>query len=806
MKDFLIKLLLKFRYQIECQWLGNSEAHDLPAMLIRPWTSQIDPLLCKLYWNSSRTARVLAPLQRIRKSWILRFLKPSLDLPVFSFKTPLFYRKRLQKVLAKLEGNEDLIVMYEGAGNPVLSMVLQKNRERRAVLVKIEGMEGSPLSLLPGKKPPQKWIGFRRKVKITFIDLEGRLTLETKPEEIEQLLLPALGQPQKPQEKSLPSTAPLVAEIARLAGRSPSAIEPGMHLYDDLGLDSLDVTELLVFLEQKFQSVTSFASLERVRDVLEAAQRQEAKPKKNGDEKERQRWNESRPNVKPPEGKTIPEAFLNLCERMGSSLACVDPQEVVSYLRLKSLALGLVGRLKQIPGERIGILLPPSGETYAIILGLLFAQKTAVMLNSTLGPKHLDEVIQAAGLKAILTTSQVMEHLAWDLSDELEGKIILLEEIRAELTFEERKRGLELARKTPEELLALGGLKRLTGEETAVILFTSGTEKSPKGVPLSHRNLLSNHRDICEAVLFKKEDVILGILPAFHVYGFSTTGLFPLLTGLRVIFHPSPLDLQGIAHQVHKWGATILATAPIFLKNFLSIAPADSLATVRLLIVGAEKTPADLQPLMEQKVPHARLLEGYGLTECSPVLTLNSAGGQDRCVGKPLRHVRVLIVDPETHTPLPHEQEGLIVVRGPNVFAGYLHGDPQPFMEVNGERWFITQDRGYVEGSGRLYLVGRMSRTVKIGAEMISLVFVEDLLLKGLGHRFPSLQIAITGEEDARKGAHLILYANHALSVEEVNHLLHEGGASNLLKVREVRVLPALPMTALGKIDYKKLK
>lgn len=801
MKNGLIKLWLKFRYNIDCQWVGNFDLKNQPVMLIRPWTSQLDPLLCKLYWTSSRRKRVLAPLQRIRERWILGFLKPYLNLPLFTFKTPVFYRKRMQKALEKLEGNEDLIVMVEGVGNPVVSMILQKNPQRHVVLVKIEGMEGSPLSLLPGKKSPQ-WP--RRKVNITFIDLADRLTAETKSEEIDDLLQSVLPQ-QKVKEESSPSTDLLIAEIARLSGKPASALEPGKHLYDDLGLDSLDVTEIVVFLEQNFQRQTSFSSLEKVGDVLEAAQIKEARPKKGLEEKERRKWDESRPSVKAPEGKTIAEAFLNVCERMGSSLACVDHLEAFSYLRLKSLALGLVRRLKQVPGERIGILLPPSGEAYAIILGLFLAQKTVVMLNSTLGPKHLDEVIQSAGLKAIFTTSQVMEHLAWDISDKLEDKIILLEEMRRELTFDERREGLQLARKTAKELQALLGLNQLTGEETAVILFTSGTEKSPKGVPLSHQNLLSNHRDICEAVLFKEEDVLLGILPAFHVYGFSMTGLFPLLTGLRVIFHPSPLDLQGIAHQVQKWGATIIATAPTFLKHFLLIAPADSLATVRLLIVGAEKTPADLRPLMKQKAPRAQLLEGYGLTECSPVLTLNP-DGESPCVGRPLRHVQVLIVDPETHTPLPERKEGLILVRGPNVFAGYLHADQQPFVQIGGEKWFITQDMGSVDNAGRLYLVGRMSRTVKIGAEMISLAFVEDLLLKGLGHRFPSLQIAIMGEEDPRKGAHLILYTNQAIAVEEVNHLLHEGGASNLLKVREVRILPALPTTALGKIDYKKLK
>ncbi|MBS0648869.1 MAG: AMP-binding protein [Verrucomicrobia bacterium] len=787
MKKLLVKFGLKFRYSIDCQAFERFESPE-PTLVILPWASELDPLLCKLYWKTS-PLKVLVPIERIKKGWIRWILKPFVSLPVFNFKTPLFYRKRLQKTLDKcLKEGEDLVVVYEGAGNPVISLVLQKYPSIRVVLCDIQ-IKG-------------------RKVKIAFTDLTGRMTVEKTPAEIDTVIQQTLS-PRIPEKRgSFPEAAPLIkAEIARLARREASTLDPGMHLYDDLGLDSLDVTEIVVFLQQRFKSSASFGSLERVQDVLEAAEVKRPLPApKTLEEKELKKWSQKRLGVKKPEGKTIGEAFLRVCERMGSSLACVDPQEAISYVRLKSLALGLVSRLKKIPGERIGILLPPLGETYAMVLGLFLAQKTVVMLNSTQGPKHLDEVIQSAGLKAILTTSQVMEHLAWDLSDELEDKLILLEKIREELTYEDRLEGLRLARQNTEELLSHLNLNQLTGEETAVILFTSGTEKSPKGVPLSHHNLLSNHRDISEAVLFKEEDVLLGILPAFHVYGFSMTGLFPLLSGLRVIFHPSPLDLQGIARQVHKWGATMIATAPTLLKNFLLTAAPEGLTTVRLWIVGAEKTPADLPPLIERKTSQAQLLEGYGLTECSPVLTLHPGVSQHSCVGRPLRHVQILVVDPETKTPVPPENEGLILARGPNVFAGYLQVERQPFVEVKGEKWFVTEDVGYIDQAGTLYLVGRRSRTVKIGGEMISLGFVEDLLVGALGPRFPALQIAIMGEEDARKGTHLILYTNQNLSMEEVNHLLHEGGASNLLKVREVRILPSLPMTALGKIDYKKLK
>lgn len=809
MLNKLAQLWVKIAYAIDCQVVIHGGLEGKPLLLVRPWTSEIDPLLCKLYLKTSRQKRVFACLQRIRSKGILWFLKPYENLPAATNAAPSFYQKRMHKALERglKEEDEDLLLMYEG-WYPSIGMILEKRPQSRVVVAHIEGLEESPFALK--KATPRKWTDFfksRKKVKMTFVDLSDQLEGK-KPEEIEKIIKAAII-PQKaaPEAKKRKSNHEKVkAKIAQLANCPVSSIKPEMDLYEDVGLDSLDVTELVVFLEQKYQVTASFASLEKVGDILQAAEGfpKIVMAKEVLEKKGLEKWVQKRPPMQPPQGKTIPEAFLRSCERMENALACVDPQEVFSYVRLKSLALGLVGRLKEVPGERIGVLLPPSGQMYAIVLGLLFAKKTVVMLNATLGPKHLDGVIQSANLQAILTTAQVMEHLAWDISDELEKKMVLLEDLRGQLTLQERQKGLDLARKTADELMSLLGLDRMTGDETAVILFTSGTEKIPKGVPLSHTNLMSNQRDICEAVQFFEEDVLLGILPAFHIYGFAMTGLFPLLTGLRVIFHPSPLDLQGIAHQVEKWKATIIATAPTFLKHFAMLATVEQLASVRLFIIGAEKPPPDLIPLLEQK-SKAHLLEGYGLTECSPVLTLNPDIQGNNCVGRPLPHVEILILHPENHTPVPRGEQGLIVVRGPNICAGYLHGGFDPFIQIGSERWFTTNDIGFLDEKGRLYLVARMSRTVKIGGEMISLPFVEDLLLKGLGKR-PSLQIAIMGEEDARKGSHLILYTNQELSVEEVNHLLHEEGGSNLLKVREVRLVSAFPMTALGKIDYKRLK
>lgn len=596
----------------------------------------------------------------------------------------------------------------------------------------------------------------------------------------------------------------VIQEIARLSKRDAASIQSGMHLYDDLLLDSLDVTELVVFLEKEFHVEVAFNGLETVNDVIEASSGKTRFKSRNElyEQKTLPKWMGSRPPLQPPVGKTLGTAFLLSCQRMKQSLACTDPIETLSYTRLKSVAVGFTLIAKDLPGKEVGVLMAGSSEVYGLIFGLILAGKIPVMLNWSQGPYHIDQVLEQTKIQTILTTAKFIQELPMKLSSQAEEKIVLLNDLRKKLSIALREEGIQLARLSAEALIQHFKLDQMTGDETAVLLFTSGTEKAPKGVPLSHHNLLSNHRSIFEFMALTSTDALLGILPIFHVYGFSLTGIFPLLIGLKVVYQPSPLDFQGSIYWIHQWNVTTVATVPTFLHPLLRAPTAKQLTSLRRYVIGAEKAPPNLVSLIPSGIA---LIEGYGLTECSPVLSLRHVPN-DLGVGKVLSGITCKIVDPETFKPLPTGDTGLICVRGPSVFQGYYNASMNPFVEIEGNRFFNTQDLGYLDPQGYLHLVGRASRTVKIGGEMISLAVIEEGLIQAFKKNHPTLQVAVMGESDAKKGSHLVLFTNCLLTLEEVNHALFAAGLSHLLKITLIEKIDSLPLTAMGKIDYKKIR
>lgn len=838
MKRLIVRWLLSLRYHIDIEWVGHPIEHEMVRLCV--WSlyhSQLDPLLLIAYAPTDHSLCIAAPSERITLQWIRRILNRLgwIPLAVFSDRVAQFFGRRLLRLAIpefKKHPSEDWIVLFEGLRNP-LPLALLKAESRRIVAARIDGLEGSQMRPESSKKPLEIkkavklilqngifWMP-KRRIRIIFEDITDRVSASLSEEEFQKKWIEIfqrkreIGQPisdffWKKSESStdLKKEEKLLKEIARLAKRPVSSIDKQMYLYDDLMLDSLDVTELIVIIEKEFHRQIAFNILEKVQDVLDTAMGRSRFKTREQVIKEKiiPSWSKVRPPIQPPEGKTIGEAFLRSCDRMGPYLASTDPIESLSYARLKTLAVGFAEAAKKLPGTEIGVLIPPSGEIYAVIMGLILAGKTPVILNWSQGPYRIDQVLDQTNLQVILTTIPFLQHLPIELSDKTEEKMMLLEEVRASISIKEREEGLRLARLPVDALLCHFRLDQATGNEIAVIIFTSGTEKTPKGVPLSHHNLLSNQRAILEVVPFSSEDVLLGMLPLFHIYGFSLTGIFPLLIGLRVVYHPSPLDFQGVIRQIDTWKVTTLATVPTFLRGLLHLATSPFLDSLKLCVIGAEKPSLDLIHQVHEKLPNIQLMEGYGLTECSPVLTLKKAAGEEG-VGQFLKGIESLIVDPETLKIKKEGQVGLILVRGPTIFHGYYNNSPSnPFVEIDGKAWFNTQDLGFLDSSNTLHLQGRQSRTVKIGGELISLSLLEEVILKAFITQLPSLQLAVVGEPDPKKGAHLVLFTNQSLTLEEVNHALMRAGVGPLLKIAAIEIVNPIPITALGKIDYQKLQ
>jgi len=309
------------------------------------------------------------------------------------------------------------------------------------------------------------------------------------------------------------------------------------------------------------------------------------------------------------------------------------------------------------------------------------------------------------------------------------------------------------------------------------------------------------------------DDVLYGMLPPFHSFGFTVTGLMPLLTGARVAYTPDPTDSQRLARGIKKWGITVIASAPTFLKGILSALNPENAMTLRHIVSGAEKAPPELERQINRLGLQIKMSEGYGITECSPVVTMNVHGTDTKGVGKPIPGVSLCIVNPEKHEVLATGQEGMVLAYGPSIFAGYLNsnGVAAPFLWIHNQQWYQTGDLGYLDEEGNLYLSGRLKRFVKVGAEMISLGGIEEALLQvALEYEWPLAEggpsLAVCATEVAGEKPKVYLFTSFDLTVDEANKALRKAGFSNLVKITETRKMGSIPVMGTGKINYRKLE
>ena len=608
----------------------------------------------------------------------------------------------------------------------------------------------------------------------------------------------------------------IYGEIRKILRSPEISIAPEMHLATDLGMDSLNLAELGAFLLKTYQAEEIHPEdLETVQSVLEIAEgcRLSERPLR---QMGKARWpeNETAGRLAPfaPEGKTLPEAFLNSCLRMGKHIACGDDLvNAMSYRKMKRAALVLSLYFRKCPETHIGVMLPALAATYIVILAILFAGKVPVMLNWTLGSRYLDEMLKAADVKRVISSWRFLDRLSYVDLGGVADRLELLEDIRPKISIGQKLKGAAFSFLSVPATLRTLGLNQMSGEETAVILFTSGTEANPKGVPLSHRNILTNQRSAMQCLAMDAQDVLYGILPPFHSFGFSVCGLFPLCGGLRVAFYPDPTDAVALAEGIERWEITLFCAPPSFLKAVFAVAKETQFRTVRYFICGAEKTPRELIERVEQLKTSAKIIEGYGITECAPILTLTRPGLPHIGVGQLIPDIAIRVIHPETLEPIPEDTDGEICVMGPNVFSGYL--DPKtkdPFIVLDGKKWYRTGDIGHLDANFNLILSGRLKRFTKLGGEMISLGAIEEVLVEQLSKKgrivtdLPSL--ALIADERQEGKPQLILFSTTFLDKEEANDLLKEAGFSRLAKIGSVRRIEEIPLMGTGKTDYRKLQ
>jgi long-chain-fatty-acid--[acyl-carrier-protein] ligase len=518
-------------------------------------------------------------------------------------------------------------------------------------------------------------------------------------------------------------------------------------------------------------------------------------------------------------GDTVAEAFVARAQAHPKDVAVADDLAgVFSYERLLVGALIMARRFAALPPSRpaatdgqaggwahkaVGLMLPASVACDVALLGLYLAGRLPVVLNWTTGPANLAHAARTMGLTHVVTSKRFLDRSGVSV----EGvEYVYVEDLRQGVGKFELLRALLGVRLFPGRVRAR--LPRPSADEPAVVLFTSGSEKAPKAVPLTHRNLLTNQRVSIPFLGVTRRDAILGFLPAFHSFGIAVTGLLPLLGGIRVVRHPDPTDAAGLARKIGAYKPTVLAGTPTFVSYILDRARPGELASLRILVVGAEKCPPDLFERVARAAPGASLLEGYGITECSPVVSANRPdANQPGTVGQPLPGVEVSVVDLDSGEELPRGRQGMLLVSGPTVFPGYLGYDGEsPFRERGGKRWYVTGDLAEVDSDGFIHFAGRLKRFLKAGGEMVSLPALEEPFAREYPPTAEGPRVAVEGVETEGGRARIVLFSTEPISLRDANHLLEQEGFRGVMRVDEVRRVDKLPVLGTGKTDYKVLR
>ncbi len=511
-------------------------------------------------------------------------------------------------------------------------------------------------------------------------------------------------------------------------------------------------------------------------------------------------------------------AWLKSAKKSKTAFAVADIEGVeISHKRFLTGVLLFSKKIEAYsPEQNVGLLLPSSGGGAIASMAILSLGKTIVNLNFTAGKKALQSAASQAEVKHIYTSRKFLDKMlerGMDLESFFpNSKLLMLEDIREEISTLSRIGTLLKAIMLPASVIQRSYFNNVSMNNTAAILFSSGSEGQPKGVELSHSNIAANAKQAAIELGAVDSDVIMSTLPTFHAFGFAITTLMPLSEGIPIICHADPKDVTTIASGIQKYSGTILVGTPTFLRMYTisKKVSVDSMQSLRLVVAGAEKLRSEVRKGFEKKF-NMSVYEGYGTTETSPGASVNlpdlespyKLRNKPGTVGKAFSGTEFRIVDPDSLEPIPTGEDGLILIGGPQIMKGYLKM-PEKTAEVieliDGYRWYRTGDKGHLDEDGFLTIVDRYSRFAKIGGEMISLTTVEEEILDACNDK--DLEIAATCLPDQRKGEKIVLLATNNLDKNKLKKLLSDAKVNPLYHPAQVLLVEEIPKLGSGKTDF----
>lgn len=489
--------------------------------------------------------------------------------------------------------------------------------------------------------------------------------------------------------------------------------------------------------------------------------------------------------------------FIESAKKFGSKLAIADRtlERRVTYSKALVGSLMLAERFNQYDEGFIGIMLPTSAGSVLSMLAALMSGRTPVMINYSTGAAQNVEFAQKkCDFSTIITARALLEKVKCPV---LPG-MVFVEDILKSVSI-----GNKLAALVKSMLPVSMLLKMVKGgdeQDTMMILFTSGSERDPKAVQLTHRNIVSNVESLSSAFGLTSDDVFLANLPYFHIFGQTANLWAPLYHGMTLVTCANPLDYKAICDAVREEHCTLMVGTPSFLWGYLRKSEPGDFKSVRIALSGADKCPEGLRRAFQEK--HGiNLLEGYGATETSPAISVNTpSGNKPGSVGKPIQGVQVRLEHYETGDTCKVGEIGKILVKGENIMKGYFDDFEETALHIR-HGWYDTGDMGFVDADGFLWHVGRLKRFLKVGGEMVSLVKVEDVLEKLLP---PDVSCCVVEVPDHLKGARIVAAVTQKLDERTVLRQMGEQLPPIALP-RQFVVIEDLPKMASGKIDFRKI-
>ncbi len=522
------------------------------------------------------------------------------------------------------------------------------------------------------------------------------------------------------------------------------------------------------------------------------------------------------------ERKPVHRQFVRMAVAHPFRSCIIDPNASKPELKYGEVLVGvkiLLKRLKPMLGNdaMVGVWLPPGAGAAMANICLACLGKTSVNLNYTSAPNIVQSSIQQCKITKVLTSKLFCHKVPLDPGPGVE--MIYLEDFRKGITKTERTLaflGVLFIPGIIHEylLLGLGGHKT---DDLCTIIFSSGSTGDPKGVMLTHGNVVANAESTIQAIDPERPDRLLGILPFFHSFGYTVTLWVPLQVGASTVYHANPLQAREIGELCKKHQCTIFLSTPTFLRSYLRRCEPDDFKSLRIIVCGAEKMPPTLAAEFKQKFG-VEPLEGYGCTELSPVAAVNVPDWQDGSsrqqgnkpgtIGQPIPGVAARIVHRETMLDLPQGQEGLLLMCGANVMKGYLGRDDLTQKKIVDGGWYVTGDLAFIDPDGFITITGREERFAKVGGEMVPLEKVEDELHQVL--KTNEKVCAVTAIPDPKKGERIIVLHLPLTETtpQAVWKQLNERGLPNIYvpSQRDFYQVAELPILGSGKLDLKKCK